>query len=311
MIRGSLIISIDTELLWGRHDLNYSNFLRRAKKERSIIKKLLSLFTKYHIPATWGVVGHLFLKQCSPKNNINHPEINRPNYPWVKGDWFKDDPATSIRKDPAWYGQDLVKLIKDTPHQEIACHSFSHVLFGHPGCSRDCAESEITTCLKLAKGLGIKFQSFIFPRNSVGHLNLLKKYGFSAFRSLKPAWQNHNNLLTKLVQLAWLVSPLAPPVFEAKKVSGLVDLPGSMYYLSTRGPRKLLPIKLRVLKAKLGINQAIKQKKIFHLWFHPTDLVDDPKLLAGLEEVIVFATSLRQANQLSIMTMGEFAKLLK
>lgn len=311
MTKGGLIISIDTELLWGRHDLNYSNFLGRAKKERTIIKKILALFSKYQIPATWGIVGHLFLNHCFPKNGIKHPEITRPNYPWVRGDWFKDDPATSLDKDPAWYGLDLVRLIRDTPHQEIACHSFSHVLFGHPGSSSQCAESEIRICLKLAKGLGIKFQSFIFPRNSVGHLNLLKKYGFSAFRSLKPAWQNHNNLLTKLAQLAWLLSPLPPPVFETKKVDDLVDLPGSMYYLSTRGPRKLLPIKLRVLKAEQGISQAVKQKKIFHLWFHPTDLVDDPKLLAGLEEVIAFATNRRQANQLSIMTMGEFAKLLK
>ena len=58
--KGVFCISIDLELLWGRKDLNHENFIWQVKKERAIINKLLEIFKKYKIPATWAVVGKLF-----------------------------------------------------------------------------------------------------------------------------------------------------------------------------------------------------------------------------------------------------------
>ena len=58
-MKGTFCISIDTELLWGRKDLNYKHFIPKIKKERKIIKRLLALLNKYQIPATWAIVGRL------------------------------------------------------------------------------------------------------------------------------------------------------------------------------------------------------------------------------------------------------------
>jgi len=94
MRKGIFCISIDTELLWGRKDLDYSKFIENTKKERYIIKKLLKLFKKYNIPVTWAVVGKLYEKG-----------------------------------DELWSGIDIVNSIKKEKIHELASHSYSHEIF--------------------------------------------------------------------------------------------------------------------------------------------------------------------------------------
>ncbi|QQG43497.1 MAG: polysaccharide deacetylase family protein [Candidatus Daviesbacteria bacterium] len=263
MKKGVLCISIDTELLWGRWDKNYQPFIERTKKERAVIRNLLSLFKKYQIPVTWAVVGNLFLEQKNKDAKL-------------------------------WSGKDIIKLIQENKIHEIASHSFSHIEFDK--ATKDEAESEISKSVKIARENNVNLTSFVFPRNKTGHLRLLKKYGFKSFRGPdKRIWE--------------LISPTIPPVYEPYIQSGLVVIPGSMYFVSTRGMKKYIPPNLRFLKAKLGIENAIKNKKVFHLWTHPIDLVDNNnQLLCELEKILIYATEKKTQGQLEIKNMGEIAQ---
>lgn len=309
--KGVFCISIDTEMLWGRHDLFYQPFIERTNKERQVIKDLLNLFEKYQISATWAIVGHLFLNECSPKSGKIHPEINRPNFPWISGDWLKHDPKTNINKAPQWYGKDIVQLLKSHHSQEIGSHSFSHMIFGNKGCSYKCAESEIRTCVKLANENKIKLESFVFPRNSIGHLGILNKYHFKSYRGPDSYPFKTNNPLGKLLMLIDLLL-LIPHTSNPQINNNLLEIPGNMYFLSTRGRRKFLPRKIRSLKAKSSLKQASKNNKVFHLWFHPTDLVDNPSLLLNqLEEVILYAKKLEAAGKIEIKNMSQIYNTLQ
>src|SRR5260221_3796464 len=105
-MKGTFCISIDTELLWGRKDLDYSKFIEKTKKERIIIKRLLALFKKYNISVTWATVGKLY-------------EGN----------------------DPLWSGKDIIKSIKKDKIHELGSHSYSHEIFTN--ISLSIAENEI------------------------------------------------------------------------------------------------------------------------------------------------------------------------
>ena len=73
--------------------------------------------------------------------------------------------------------------------------------------------------------------------------------------------------------------------------SGILNINGSMYFVSGRGLKKYIPLGVRYLKSKMGINNAIKQCKVFHVWFHPMDFVDDSrKLFSDFERVLKYAT---------------------
>lgn len=306
MKKGNLCFSLDLELLWGKHSLSdFSKFVIPMKKERMVIKRLLALSKKYDFPITWAVVGHLFLDQCKKNRNISHPEIKKPNFSWLKRDWMERDPGTNLEKDPLWYGKDIVEEIKKIKNQEIASHSFSHVPFGSKECTAEVAESELKTCVDLAKKEGIGLNSFIFPYNLTGHLSLLKKYGFISFRGIQPNIIFAKGTLLTLCMVYNLLSP-SPSVSKPSLVEGLVNIPASMYFFSSRGLKKIIPSGTRFNKAKKGINKAIKKKKVFHLWTHPVDLTDESSFME-LEEIIKYASEKRKSGLLEIKTMKNIA----
>lgn len=311
----TFIISIDTELAWGSFDhKNFESIKWKFEEERKIIDKILELLEKYNIPATWAIVGHLFLDKCRIANNRKHPEIKRPDYSWYKKDWFEKDPAATLESDPIWYGKDIVTRIKNAkPAQEIGCHSFSHIVFGDSGCSQEAADSDLSACVSIAQDNGLDFKSFIFPRNSVGHLFLLKKYGFTIYRGLDETWF-YDIPQKKLQQIGHYIDEflaLSPRSVKVKEtLSGLVNVPGSMLYMSKDGIRSFIPVKFRVKKGKKGIDRAIEKKEVFHFWFHPFNLVGkyENELLDGIEEILRYAVLRKEEGLLNIMTMQQIAK---
>lgn len=251
MNKGIFCISLDTELLWGRKDLNWESFTYQADRTRLVIKRLLALFSKYNAPVTWAIVGKLF--EPGPKDG--------------------------------WHGHDIIEMIRKTPLQEIGSHSYSHEIFDQIDYQKAKSETQNPHHLK----------SFVFPRNKIKYLEVLKKSGFTNFRS--PDESEYELLL-----------PRVPPVHNPFIDSGLVNIPGSMYLVSGRGYRKYIPAGFRYWKCRLGIDSAIKHGEIFHIWAHPIDLATDTeKILNDLEKTLIYANN--QKN-LKIMTMGQISKSL-
>lgn len=306
--KGVFCLSFDMELLWGRHDKQYvDRYIGRADKERAIVRRLLQLFEKYDVAATWAIIGHLFLSSCRRSGNSIHPEIARPSYPWYAKDWFAKDPGTNISKHPNWYGADIVDLIRSHPKQEIGSHSFSHIIFGHPGCSSQCAEDEIVQCVSLAEKKGIKLRSFVFPRNRVGHLSLLKKFGFTSYRGENTRYQFL--FLGSRLRTGDYFLPITPKVYKPQRSNGLVNIPESLYFFSARGIRRYVSKGIRFKKIKQGIDEAIVKGAVFHLWTHPTDFADDTeRLLLEFEEIMKYVSAKEKEGKLSVLTMQQIAR---
>jgi peptidoglycan/xylan/chitin deacetylase (PgdA/CDA1 family) len=309
--RGVFTISIDFELIWGTLDLfGPERFRRACEIERSVvIDRLLDLFVEFNIPATWCVLGHLMLDRCAPENGRKHPEIVRPTHSWSEGDWFDDDPCGSERSAPLFLGRGLTEKIRACPvTQEIGCHSFSHVIFGNRGCSRETAESEVAACVNAAREIGVEMRSFAFPRNEVGHLDVLKEYGFKCFRGPENNWYTNRRWPTSVKRLChlWDVIAAATPDVALPEHSefGVWNLPGSMIYFPAHGLRRYIPISRRVKRAIKGLNAAAEQKRIFHLWFHPTNLADETDaMFSGLRHILDYASSLRTAGRIAMKPM--------
>lgn len=309
---GVFTLSLDLELIWGTLDLfGPQAFRRRCEIERElVIDRLLDLFVEFEIQATWCVVGHLFLDQCSSENGRKHPEIVRPRHAWSRGDWFGQDPDATEAEAPVFLGRSLVEKIRACPvPQEIGSHSFSHVVFGDPGCSRATARSEIEACMRHAAHSGVTLRSFSFPRNSVGHVELLPEYGFTCFRSPEPRWYQGSLLPTVVRRLGHLwdnVTMAEPPVVVPKRTNdGLYDIPGSMVYLPIHGFRRLIPVSWRVERALKGLDAAVRARRIFHLWAHPTSLADETDaMFGGVRRILQRVSLLRERGCLRVLPMG-------
>lgn len=306
---GRFVLSFDTELLWGTVDLfGPSRFGAQCETERAVvIDRLLELLARFDVPATWFMVGHLLLESCDSK----HPEIVRPRHSWVTGDWFDHDPGGNEATAPLFFGRSLVERIRACPTvQEIGCHSFSHVIFGDSGCSHEAADSDLAAAARAAESLGIRFRSFAFPRNSVGHLELLARHGFTCYRGPEPRWYSRWPTWIRRGAHFWdvLTAWTPPTVLPVRVQAGLINLPGSMIYLPMHGIRRHIPVSLRVERARKGLERAAATGRIFHLWTHPTNLVDGMEaMFAGLAEILAQARRLRDDGRLSFATVGDAA----
>jgi len=305
---GIFTISLDFELIWGTRDkYGIGQFQEACRIEREIvIDRLLKLFVEFQFSATWCIVGHLMLDHCTAQNGIKHKEIVPPQHSWCK-DWFALDPCTDEASAPLFYGRSLVQKIKECEvPQEIGSHTFSHTIFGDPGCSLETARSELAACVRAAAELGITMQSFVFARNSIAHLEALREFGFRIYRGLEPQW--YESLPRALQRLARLLNILAasdpPVVLPVEEQNDLWNVPASMLYFPMHGIRRFVPMHLRVKRATKGLDAAAREKKIFHLWFHPTNMADQiDTMFGGLRQIFEHARALRERRQLDFLPM--------
>jgi peptidoglycan/xylan/chitin deacetylase (PgdA/CDA1 family) len=315
--RGTMILSLDLELCWGQFDLLPVPTLEAiSSEERPQIKRLLRLLDQYEIPATWAVVGHLMLEGCSRHNSEAHPEVApHAEYSWFPQDWYVHDPCISAAESPGWYAPDIVEWIREArvPH-ELASHSFAHIYYGDRECSAAAARADLTAAVAAAAAKDIVLKSFVFPRNQVGHLNVLREEGIRTYRGVGPSpFGKDKGVLGRTLRFLDQLLGLPPMSIRAEEaMPGLWNIPGNHFFIARDGIRKLIPAASRVLKAKRGIRQAMRSGGLYHLWFHPFNLNADPDtMFAGLEEILSYAAHMRATDRLDILTMGEYGRRLE
>lgn len=295
------IMSLDVELLWGEvldpNSKTAGLLMNDDKKGRGNIDLLLSLFEKYDIPATWAIVGHLFLDCCERENGIPHHGMPR-----FKDNWYSVDPCSNIHQDPLYYGRDIIEKVISSPvGHEIGYHSFSHVPFSE--CSREVAAAELREGVKLAKTLGITFKSFVFPYNAVGHIDVLRESGFEIFRgrNLQRQDSNQSFLIRKAAgAIDKLIAPPTEPVWR----DGIWEIPGSMLFCDPQMPFSLFP------RARLGLERAMRANEVFHIFLHPHNLLAQPSLGKMLDKFLSLVAKKREEGKLQALTMGELASYL-
>lgn len=314
--RGVFVISIDTELAWSvvhrGHVTPEHLHPSRTAAERNIVRDLLDLFEKYDTSATWATVGHLFLDRCQAVDGRKHPEIRRPEYDWFEGDWFDLDPATDVEHDPMWYGPDIVDMIRSAkPSQEIGSHSFSHLIVGDPGCSEEAFASDLKACQQVAAAHELQLRSFVYPRNTIGHLDVLAGHGFEAYRGLRPAtFPDLGGVPRFVARVADRIRPLPGSVVMPERNGDLWNLPATnLYAPSDRAG--YIPMRSWIGQQVRRLEQAGRHRALFHLWFHPHNLLDEPeRAISGLERILRRAAELRERGSVQNLTMGELTQHL-
>lgn len=317
--KGVFTISLDFELLWGSFDSGkHRKFIAHFERNggafhttRSIVDRLLALFRKYDVRVTWATVGHLFLDSCEMSDGVKHPDMPRANHSWFNEDWYKYDPSLNLQAEPLWYGRDMVeRILAAQPRHEIASHSFSHVIFSDRGCTRQVAEAEVRKCVDLASSFDLKLNSFVFPRNEMGHLDVLKENGFSVARGPAPFWffKPRIRALRRAGHMLDDLAAMTPSCgLPERSVSGLWIVPVSMFLQSMDGARRLIPVRSRIKKGLKGIERAVAERSLFHLSFHPTENLcfHTDQMFQALEEIVAHAAMRRDRGELEVMTMSD------
>lgn len=325
MAVGVLSISFDFEMAWGTRrnarDLNHAQGVERV---REVVRGLLEIFARHRISATWATVGHLMLKPEDCPSGRFSKQLPAPRPDWFTGDWYDGIPSMTEPRGLRYYAPELVEAIVNCPvHQELASHTFSHVVIGEDACTREVAKAEFDTCREVAQRWGREVHSLVFPRNKVGHLDVLRETGHTCFRGPNSEWfllgtaakpiKNRllNRLTYNLVRVLRFVDEslvICPPLGKARRVEGLWELPHSMFFPGCTGLSKFVPRESQVQRATKGMQKAARLGRIFSLYTHPHNFLPDvPEQLAAFEQICIAAAKLRDAGEIEIKTMEEIA----
>ena len=284
MQTGKLTISIDLELGWGNWD-NISNYHIEniINHERVIITRLLGIFSRYEISVTWAFVAALL----DVKNAQDRP-----------GD-------QSI-----WFAPEVI--------EEIVLSKVSHDIGSHGGRHRyfdNMSEEECIDDLQYAayihKKHGLALKSFVFPRNKVAKTNLLAAQGIKIYRGQDISWhqsiRNHQELFGRVANLVDKMFPIAPQVVKPDYSTDICNLPGSMLFFGRKGVRKFVNSDVMSKKLEKGLNTAVFENAVFHLWFHPSNFWHDTdQQFRTFERFIAKALELSSVGHLEIKPMSEF-----
>lgn len=293
-------ISLDMELalgfiLYPKH--KYLAPLRNdPQKGRGAVDLLLKLFEKYKVPATWAIVGHLFLGLGEGKELV-HRELPQFTEGWLDWDFY-----SSLKDDPLYYGNDIVEAILTSPvKHEIGTHGFFHIPFSL--CSHEVAEAEVEMGAEGARKFGVDPKSFVFPENKIGHIDVLKEKGFQIYRGKNLArWNENQRFLIRKFNGA-IDKLVAPPVLPLYR-DGIWEIPSSMLFCDLQVPLSLLP------RAELGLSRAIRANKVFHISLHPWDLLLCRSLAKDLEKFFALISQRRAKGEIQVMRMGELSSYL-
>lgn len=315
---GVWIISLDFELLWGVFE-KQGNHADTAYfvKTKELIPRLLDFFSKYKVEVTWATVGMLFAEdedewnQYSPLLKPSYQNNNYSAYHWIKSNGFKKE---------LHFAPDLIKRIVDTPGQELGSHTFAHYYTSEQG-QRPC---EFRQDLQAAQNISkdkfkIELKSLVFPRNQLNldYLSICKEEGFTQVRSNPGDWfwqePQHETLSKKIWRTADCFLSVGKDVaFLQEKIcpiskDGIIEIPSSRflrpYFKNNTGVNSW-----RLHRVKSEMTAAAKDKKCYHLWWHPHNFANNTEAsLLELEELLIHFDTLRKQYGMKSLSMQNLA----
>jgi hypothetical protein len=85
-----------------------------------------------------------------------------------------------------WFVPEVFELVRAAGGHEIACHGFSHLPLAEDLICEEDARHELAAALEVAGAKGVSLKTFVYPRNEIGYVHLLREHGFAGYRERLP-----------------------------------------------------------------------------------------------------------------------------
>jgi peptidoglycan/xylan/chitin deacetylase (PgdA/CDA1 family) len=307
---GSFVISLDFELNWGVRDVyDISQYGKNLLNGREAIPKILLLFKRFQICATWATVG--LLTFSNRKDLMNNLPDNLPSYvdeglnPYNFIECIGDNEAS----DPYHYGYSLIREIEQTPGMEIGSHTFSHYYCLEKNNNTSAFYSDLQASHNAFSRLGITTDSLVFCRNQYDnfYINIAKKAGFKFFRGnerhwlYKPRVREDEGVFLRAMRLSDHYVNISGHNSSPITLENIINVQSSRF-LRPLGPKALE--KIRLFRIKAAMTEAAVTGECFHLWWHPHNFGKNvPLSLNFLEEILVHYNLLKDLHGMRSINM--------
>jgi peptidoglycan/xylan/chitin deacetylase (PgdA/CDA1 family) len=316
---GCFVVSLDLELHWGVRDhAPVSSYRDNLLGVRQAVPAMLELFARRDVAATWATVGMLFaetrraLERSFPSRLPRYRDARLSPYDGMAG--VGEDEA----RDPFHFAPSLLRLVAQTPRQEIGTHTFSHYYCLEEGQTEADFDADLDAAARAGSAFGDTCRSLVFPRNQVNerYFGVLRRRGVRAYRSNGTHWAYRaggagETLARRAFRLADAYLPLggARPHPLAAPGGDLRDVPAGAF-LRPYDPRARRLDGLRLRRITSAMTRAARRGEVFHLWWHPHNFGRHPReSMELLGRIVDHLDDLRRHQGMESLTMAEAAGL--
>ena len=296
----SVVISLDFELRWGLHDrlgANMEAYRENLENVQGVVPALLQLFSDHGLRATWACVGALACANWSEyfSRAPTPPHYHNPRLAMAPG--YADlDPEGRLHFAPK-----LLQYVKNTPGQELATHTFSHIYMQEPGVtSADITADLEAVSLLWTDQFGSPPKSLVFPRNQYAFLPVITDSTVKIWRGPEASWlhnRNRDSTIFSIHRPLRLLESLNPLVRHATRLQdgeGLAMTRASLF-LRTNLPGPAWNLHMMRIRRELN---RLRPEEIFHIWWHPHNLGGFTKERLTRVEQVLEAIAERKARNL-------------
>jgi hypothetical protein len=298
------VISLDFELRWGMYDrlgLNGNAYRKNLENARAVVPSLLKLFSSCHLRVTWACVGAL---ACGGWGDYFRRAPRPPRYrnrSLIFDQRFAEmDPGGSLH-----FAPDLMALINSTPGQELGTHTFSHLCMGEPGVTAEDVSADLQAVGRLwTDRFGRPPRSLVFPRNQVAFLDVIRRSSIRIWRGNPPRWYYGSARAAFFHRISRGFRLCDALIFRNRLAAPLEgDMTRASLFLRLNLPQ---PAWLMHRGRILGQLDMLRENEVFHFYWHPHNLGDNPRArLARVAEILELIAERCERRKIVSKNMGD------
>ena len=301
-----LVLSLDFELRWGRHDrlgLDRDAYRENLEAERAAVPAMIDMLTERGLRATWATVGAV---ACRDWREYFARAPRPPRYQnaahAVDRRYVELDPKGELH-----FAPELVDRIAHSTGQELGTHTFSHLPLREPGVGRDDVAADLAAVTALwSERYDGPPRSLVFPRNQSAFLETVRQGGIRVWRGNPRPWffdRNEEATRRIAIRALKLLSDANPVARHAAPLEG--DMTRASLFLRLDLPELAWRLHLARIRHELD---GLGAGEIFHLWWHPHNVGRGERGLRRVREVLDLAAARCERRGIVSCTMGELVQ---
>lgn len=314
-MKGTFVISLDFEGMWGSigglSTESITAFEKRVSLNDIVIPRLLDLFSKYGIHATWATVGGMLCERVEQVSDMMPRDIYYPHW-----DLSIKEYINGIENETLYLFRDLIFKVYTTPNQELGSHTFSHYYGDENGSSRELFKNELSLSRRIFKENGIEEPvSLVMPRNQVlkEDFDIVAGSGFRIVRGR--AINYYPTGIHKLDRILNFIDSYFPLFHRSYKLpeikNELITNVRASALFRTYFKKLSFLEPLRLWRIKQAMTSAAKKGEVYHLWFHPHNMASNIEYnFKTLEKILNHFAFLNSKYGFESKTMKEIAEFV-
>jgi len=152
---------------------------------------------------------------------------------------------------------------------------------------------------------GLHVDTFIYPRNRIGHTALLSAFGFLAWRPPSPWYEGHG-LAAELKRYGMEFNPFER-LQQHSEATAPLALPAGRMLLVRAGNRAWVPTAVMAGKLDAMVARAVRTDQVVHLFTHPHNFLVGRDRYDVLEALLRAVSRHARAGEITVRTQREYA----